>query len=62
MTYMTYNMTYVVGEGEVDLFLQLGHDMWVCCQAVGQEGQRAAGGFIASKDQDHGLREDLMIS
>ena len=31
-------------------------------QVVGQEGERAAGGLIARKDEDHRLRQDLMIS
>lgn len=52
---------YLVREGGVDLLLQPFHGIRVCCQIVSQESERAAAGFIASKEENHCLRKDLMI-
>lgn len=54
-------LTYLVREGCIHLLLQLFHHLRVCCQIVRQESERAAGRFIASKEENHCLGKDLMI-
>lgn len=54
--------TYLVREGGVHLLLQRFHHLWVCCQIISQESERAAGRFVASKEENHCLGKDLMIT
>ena len=55
-------VSYLIGEGLVDLFLKLLHGLRVGGQVVEEEGQRAAARLIPSEDEHHGLRQDLMVT
>lgn len=57
-----FGILYLVGEGGINLLLELSHDLWVRGQIVSQERERTAACFITSKNENHGLGKDLMVT